>query len=113
MRNWKLRGGENRLSGLLEGHSSSIDDCNYLERGIPQAFNDLERGIPQASMIVTTLRGAFLKPCNDLERGIPQALFIDIIEMFVKRAVTRPRRSRENRVRDSALETPREPCPRP
>ncbi|KAK8609786.1 hypothetical protein V6N13_093200 [Hibiscus sabdariffa] len=37
-------------------------------------------GIPQASMIVTILRGAFLKPCNDLERGIPQASFIDIIE---------------------------------
>ncbi|KAK8983140.1 hypothetical protein V6N11_057894 [Hibiscus sabdariffa] len=31
-------------------------------------------------MIVTTLRGAFLKSCNDLERGILQASFIDIIE---------------------------------
>ncbi|KAK8649025.1 hypothetical protein V6N13_129763 [Hibiscus sabdariffa] len=52
-RNWKLREGENRLSGLLEGIS------------------------------------------------------------VVERAVTRPRRPRVSRVRDSASKTPSEPCPQP
>ncbi|KAK8576585.1 hypothetical protein V6N13_032505 [Hibiscus sabdariffa] len=35
------------------------------------------------------------------------------VSHVVESAVTRPRRPRESRVRDSALETPSEPCPRP
>ncbi|KAK8622119.1 hypothetical protein V6N13_097744 [Hibiscus sabdariffa] len=64
-RNWKLRGGENRLSGLLEGVSHVVEIL-ALRGAFLKPCNDLERGIPQASMIVTTLRGAFLKPLTIL-----------------------------------------------
>ncbi|KAL4334526.1 hypothetical protein GQ457_07G001450 [Hibiscus cannabinus] len=58
-RNWKLRGCENRLSGLLEG-VSMIHGYEWY-------------GIGKRNEILA-LRGAFLKPCNGLERSIPQAL---------------------------------------
>ncbi|KAL4298034.1 hypothetical protein GQ457_12G018190 [Hibiscus cannabinus] len=62
-RNWKLRGGENRLSGLLEGVSVSGNMIHGYEWC----------GVGKRNEILA-LRGAFLKPCNVLERSIPQAL---------------------------------------
>ncbi|KAL4376434.1 hypothetical protein GQ457_02G029110 [Hibiscus cannabinus] len=59
-RNWKLRGGENRLSGLLGGVSVSGNVFTWLSSYL--------------MILATALRGAFLKPCYDLERGIPQVL---------------------------------------
>ncbi|KAL4326265.1 hypothetical protein GQ457_11G030420 [Hibiscus cannabinus] len=85
-RNWKLRGVENRLSGLLGGVSVSGNVFTWLSSDlmmfggldwawfIPYMIHGYEwYGIGKRNERLA-LRGAFLKPCNGLERGIPQAL---------------------------------------
>ncbi|KAL4364295.1 hypothetical protein GQ457_04G017940 [Hibiscus cannabinus] len=72
-KNWKLREGENRLSGLLEGVSVSGNVFTWLSSGLMMIHGYDWYGIGNRNEILA-LRGAFLKPCNGLERGIPQAL---------------------------------------
>ncbi|KAL4304351.1 hypothetical protein GQ457_10G011790 [Hibiscus cannabinus] len=94
-RNWKLRGGENRLSGLLEGVSVSGNVFTWLSSVVVgfalcvglNFLIDVDVVVIVVIMIhayelygigkrneILALRGAFLKPCNGLERSIPQAL---------------------------------------
>ncbi|KAL4341000.1 hypothetical protein GQ457_08G013280 [Hibiscus cannabinus] len=73
-RNWKLRGGENRLSGLRLGLVSQSKLESKWLWFIPYMIHGYEwYGIGKRNEMLA-LRGAFLKPCNGLERGIPQAL---------------------------------------
>ncbi|KAL4323945.1 hypothetical protein GQ457_11G030430 [Hibiscus cannabinus] len=73
-RNWKLRGVENRLSGLRLGLVSQSKLESKWLWFIPYMIHGYEwYGIGKRNERLA-LRGAFLKPCNGLERGIPQAL---------------------------------------
>ncbi|KAL4324624.1 hypothetical protein GQ457_11G001380 [Hibiscus cannabinus] len=80
-KNWKLWGGENRLSGLLEVVVGSIlcvglnflIDVDVVVIVVIMIHGYEWYGVGKRNEILA-FRGALLKPCNGLERSIPQAL---------------------------------------
>ncbi|KAK8574400.1 hypothetical protein V6N12_062094 [Hibiscus sabdariffa] len=102
-----------------------VSDCFSCESDVKSSYNVELLFAASFDSKMGCLRSVFAakkqgKPIREvrtrfwkLREGENQLLVLLEGISVVERAVTRPRRPRESRVRDSALETPSEPCPRP